>query len=158
MVQQEQRDDIQLQHQPKYSGLAATFQSPFQPHLAELSRSNQAYWLPGHKLVTLRCQDSDVDERGAGHEYGEKRSCKPKIIICFPKLKVGLNSTPRFLADADGFASMLMRGIGKQDKYFFRCRSCPIHVAKQKHQIQVPVHGTAPPEPAYVCVSIYIYD
>ena len=102
--------------------------------------------------MSLHCQDSDVDECGAGHEYGEKRSCKPEIIICFPKLKVW--STPRFLADADGFASMLMRVIGKQDKYFFRCCSCPIHVPKQKRQTQVPVHGTAPPEPTYVCVPM----
>ena len=43
MVQHEQKDEIQLQHEPKYSGLAATFsEGPCQPHLAELSCSNQA--------------------------------------------------------------------------------------------------------------------
>ena len=76
MVQHEQKDEIQLQQEPKYSGLTATFQGPFQPHLAELSCSNQAYILvTRHKLVILHCQDSDVDECGAGHEYGENRSC-----------------------------------------------------------------------------------
>ena len=51
MVQHEQKHkyyEIQLQHEPKYSRHAATFQGPCQPHLAELSRSNQTYTLPGH--------------------------------------------------------------------------------------------------------------
>ena len=39
----ERKDKIQLRHEPKCSGLAATFQGPFQPHLAEVSCSNQAY-------------------------------------------------------------------------------------------------------------------
>ena len=48
MVQHKQKDKVQLQHEAKYSGVAATFQGPFQPHLAELSCSNESYWLPGH--------------------------------------------------------------------------------------------------------------
>ena len=50
MAQHEQKSEIQLQQEPEYSELAATFQDPFQPHLAELSCSGQACWLPGHKV------------------------------------------------------------------------------------------------------------
>ena len=104
--------------------LVATFQGPFQSHLrlADLSCSNKPYWLPGHKLVILHCQDSDVD-CGAGHEYGKNRSCKTEIYASENKILV--KTIPRFLADADGFTSMPMRVIRKRDKYFFRCCSCP---------------------------------
>ena len=96
MVQHEEKDKIQLQHEAKHSGLVTTFQGPFQPQLAELSCSNQVYWLPGHKLLILHCQDSDVNECSADHEYGKNRSCKPEIHICFRKLKVWSKQLPDF--------------------------------------------------------------
>ena len=72
--------------------------------------------------MILNCQGSDVNECSVGHKCGQNRSAKPET--CFQKLKFWSKTTPRFLADADGFASMPMRVTGKQDSHFFCCCSC----------------------------------
>ena len=70
--------------------------------------------------------------------------------LFFRKLKFWSKSTPRFLVDIDGFASIPMRVNGKRDKYFFRCCSCRIDVANQQQKTRVPVS----PEPAHNSVSV----
>ena len=84
MVQHEQKDEIQLQHEIKYSELAATFQGPFQPHLFPYSRRGRAT-----KSVTCPARLSNVlvgtyfySSYGTSNIHSDTKSSDPPPPTC----------------------------------------------------------------------------
>ena len=71
--------------------------------------------------MVLHCQDSDVDECGAGHEYGKTGAANLRYM--FPKIKLLVKSNSLISGRCRWICVNAYEVIGERDKYFFRC--CP---------------------------------